>query len=234
VCVPHRRWQLDADADQELEYLDLRGAPEVTAAGQAWAKVAQQARQAGAEPGRVFGLAHAVVARWWDQALHWEQEEIWPRRLHQVAGGDAGADISRWRLVGRDAVTFPEVVTVASALLDPVMAELLWEDSEAEKPQPLPPDGWFCSSLGRRVGRPWLGLLAASDRGGPLLAWMRCVVRSRWDTLTDNGRADDPRRVQRDYRPVAMATGLHMLARERKVPAPAPTGASPSPQSSAD
>lgn len=89
VCVRHGRWQLDADADQPLEDLDLRGVPEVVAAQRRWAGVARRAVRAGAECGEVFALAHAVVARWWDEALYWEREEIWPRRLHQVAGGDA-------------------------------------------------------------------------------------------------------------------------------------------------
>ncbi|WP_455570012.1 hypothetical protein [Streptomyces rishiriensis] len=66
VCVRHGRRLLDADADQPLEHLDLRGVPEVTAAQRRWAKVAQRAVRAGAEPERVFALAHAVVwlRRW--------------------------------------------------------------------------------------------------------------------------------------------------------------------------
>ncbi|WP_051790712.1 hypothetical protein [Streptomyces sp. NRRL S-1022] len=65
----------------------------------------------------MFALAHAAVARWWDEALHWqeEEEEIWPHRLHRLAGGNAGKDLERWRIVGRDAAIFPEVVTVAQA-----------------------------------------------------------------------------------------------------------------------
>ncbi|MET9880200.1 hypothetical protein ABZZ36_37160 [Actinacidiphila glaucinigra] len=74
----------------------------------------------------MFALAHAVVARWWEQALHWEREEVWPRRLLLLAGGDAGGDLDWWRIVGRDAVVFPEVVAVADALLDPAMAQLAW------------------------------------------------------------------------------------------------------------
>lgn len=71
VCVRHGRWQLDADADQPLEHLDLRGVPEVAAAQRRWAGVARRAVPAGAEPEEVLALAHAVVARWWEQALHW-------------------------------------------------------------------------------------------------------------------------------------------------------------------
>ncbi|WP_439673364.1 hypothetical protein [Embleya sp. MST-111070] len=63
----------------------------------------------------MFGVAWAVVCRWWESVLTWEREEIWPRRLHAVAGGDAGGDFAWWRVVGRDAVVFPEVVAVADA-----------------------------------------------------------------------------------------------------------------------
>ncbi|MEU5099761.1 hypothetical protein [Streptomyces sp. NPDC020996] len=138
VCARHERWLLDADADQPLEHLDLRGVPEVAAAQRRWAGVARRAGRAGAKGGEVFALAHAVVARWWEEALHWQQEEIWPHRLHQVAGGNAGTDFERWRIVGRDAVVFPEVVAVADALLDPAMAELVWTDSGAGRPRPGP------------------------------------------------------------------------------------------------
>ncbi|MER5570645.1 hypothetical protein ABT083_31305 [Streptomyces goshikiensis] len=103
--------------------------PEVSAAQRRWAGVARRAVRAGVVPERVFALAYAVVARWWEQAFGWERETVWPRRLHQVAGGDAGDagdDLERWRIVGRDAVVFPEVVAVADTLLDPGMAELVW------------------------------------------------------------------------------------------------------------
>ncbi|MGW3512390.1 hypothetical protein [Streptomyces sp. NPDC000994] len=172
VCARHGRWLLDADADQPYEYLDVRRLPEVTAAQRRWAGVVRRGVRAGAGPERVFALAYAVVARWWEQALQWERETLWPRRLHQVAGGDAGGDLERWRIVGRDAVVFPEVVAVADTLLDPVMAELVWRDSGAGRPRALPADGMFCRRLGERVGRGWLGTLAATDHGGPLIAWM--------------------------------------------------------------
>ncbi|MEV7840029.1 DNA-binding protein, partial [Streptomyces albidoflavus] len=144
VCVQHGRWLLDADADQPHEHLDVRSLPEVVAAQRRWVGMARRAVRAGAEPERVFALAYAVVARWWEQAYTWERETIWPQRLHQVAGGDAGGDLERWRIVGRDAVVFPEVVAVADALLDRGMAELVWMDSGAGRPRALPPDGVFC------------------------------------------------------------------------------------------
>jgi hypothetical protein len=216
VCGRHGRWGLDADADQVLEHLDVRGLPEVVAASRQWAGVARCAVRAGADPGRVFALAHAVVARWWDEALRWDREEVWPRRLHLVAGGDAGADFERWRAVGRDTVVFPEVVAVAGALLDPAMADLVWLDAGAGRSRPLPADGAFCRELGERVGRPWLGPLAAVDYGGPLIAWMGTVIRARRGVPHGAGRADDPWWVRRENLPVPMATGLRLLAREKK------------------
>ncbi|MGW0886323.1 DNA-binding protein [Streptomyces sp. NPDC002671] len=216
VCARHARWRLDADADQPLEFLDLRGLPEVVAARRRWAGVARRAARAGVEAERVFGLAHAVVCRWWDQALHWEQEEVWPRRLHQVAGGNAGGDLERWRIVGRDTVVFPEVVAVAEALLDPVMAELAWRDSGEKHPRPLPADGAFCRRLGERVGRSWLGPLAATDYGGPLIGWMGSVIRTRRSTGHPPGYPEDPWRVRQEHQPATMTAQLRVLVKERQ------------------
>ncbi|WP_344387681.1 DNA-binding protein [Streptomyces vastus] len=218
VCARHGRWQLDADADQPLEHLDLRGVPEVVAAQRRWAGVGRRAVRAGAEPERVFALAHAVVARWWEQALQWEREKVWPRRLHQVAGGNAGADLERWRIVGRDAVVFPEVVAVADALLDPAMAELAWRDSGAGRPRPLPADGAFCRRLGERVGRPWLGPVAATDYGGPLTSWMGSVIRLRRGAGGPPGYGNDPWWLRQEHQPSTMAGQLRVLGKEKKAP----------------
>ncbi|OII65954.1 DNA-binding protein [Streptomyces sp. CC53] len=218
VCVRHGRWLLDADADQPHECLDVRQLPEMVWAQRRWAGVARRAVRAGAEPERVFTLAWAVVARWWDQALHWERETIWPRRLHQVAGGNAGGDLAWWRIVGRDAVVFPEVVTVADALLDPAMAELVWVDSGAGRPRALAADGMFCRRLGERVGRAWLGPLAATDHGGPLIAWMGSVIRRRRGAGGPPGYADDPWWVRQEHQPVTMAGQLRVLGKEKRAP----------------
>ncbi|MET7665908.1 DNA-binding protein [Streptomyces sp. NPDC005463] len=224
VCGRHGRWLLDADTDQPLEHLDVRHLPEVVAAQRRWAGVARRAVRAGAEPERVFALAHAVVARWWEQALHWERETIWPRRLHHVAGGDAGSDLERWRVVGRDAVVFPEVVAVADALLDPAMAQLAWLDSGAGRPRPLPSDGMFCRRLGERAGRDWLGPLAAADHGGPLIAWMGSVIRRRRVAGGDSrpgeagGYDNDPWWLRQEHQPVTMAAQLRVLGKEKKAP----------------
>ncbi|MFH8399576.1 DNA-binding protein [Streptomyces anulatus] len=218
VCVRHGRWLLDADADQPHEYLDVRRLPEVGAAQRRWAGVVRRAVRAGAEPERVFALAQAVVARWWEQALHWEREKVWPWRLHQVAGGDAGGDLEWWRIVGRDAVVFPEVVAVADALLDPGMAQLVWVDSGAGRPQVLSVDGLFCHRLGERVGRGWLGPLVAADHGGPLIAWMGSVIRLRRGVGGPPGYDNDPWWLRREHQPVTMAGQLRVLGKEKKAP----------------
>ncbi|WP_229758432.1 DNA-binding protein [Peterkaempfera bronchialis] len=218
ACVRHGRWLLDADANQPLEHLDLRGLPEVVAAQRRWASVARRAVRAGAEPERVFALAQAVVARWWEQALQWERETVWPRRLHQVAGGDAGGDLERWRVVGRDAVVFPEVVAVVDALLDPAMAELVWADSGAGRPRALPADGMFCRRLGERLGRGWLGPLAATDHGGPLIAWMGSVIRLRRGAGGPPGYDNDPWWLRQEPHAPTMAGQLRVLGKEKKAP----------------
>ncbi|CAL9666993.1 DNA-binding protein [Streptomyces sp. enrichment culture] len=218
ACVRHGRWLLDADANQPLEHLDLRGVPEVVAVQRGWSGVARRAVRAGAEPERVFALSHAVVARWWEQAYGWEREKIWPQCLHQVAGGDAGGDLEWWRVVGRDAVVFPEVVAVAEMLLDPAMAELVWVDSGAGRPRALPLDGLFCRGLGERVGRPWLGPLAAADHGGPLLAWMGSVIRLRRGAGGPPGYDNDPWWLRQEHQAATMAGQLRVLGKEKKAP----------------
>ncbi|MFE4177454.1 DNA-binding protein [Streptomyces sp. NPDC056909] len=213
VCVRHGRWLLDADADQPLEYLDVRGVPEVAAAQRRWTGVARRAARAGVEPERVFALAYAVVARWWEQALHWEREALWPRRLHQVAGGNAGTELERWRIVGRDTVIFPEVVAVADALLDPAMAELAWRASGGTRPRVRGGDDPLCHRMGERVDRDWLGPLIAADYGGPLSGWRGAIVRARRGGGLPGWR-DDPWHLKREQQPATMAGQLRVMAAE--------------------
>ncbi|EGX54544.1 DNA-binding protein, partial [Streptomyces zinciresistens K42] len=213
VCARHGRWLLDADADQPLEYLDVRDVPEVAAAQRRWTGVARRAARAGVEPERVFALAHAVVARWWEQALQWEHEAAWPRRLHQVAGGNAGTKLELWRIVGRDAVVFPEAVAVADALLDPAMAELAWRASGGMRPRVRGGDDPFCHRLGERVDRDWLGPLIAADYGGPLSSWRGAIVRARRGGEPPGWR-DDPWHLKREQQPATMAGQRRVTAAE--------------------
>ncbi|MFF1872338.1 hypothetical protein [Kitasatospora herbaricolor] len=134
-----------------------------------------------------------------------------------AAGGDAGGDFWRWRAVARDTAIFPEVVEVAAALLDPVMAGLVWQDSGAGRPRALPADGAFCRRLGERVGRGWLGPLAAVDFGGPLIAWMGAVVRRRRGVAAP-GHRDGLWWVRRELEPVSTAAQLRALTKEARRP----------------
>lgn len=163
----------------------------------------------------MFAVAHAVVARWWEQALYWEQEEIWPWRLHQLAGGSVGADLARWRIVGRDAAIFPEVVAVAGALLEPAMAEVAWRASGAMRPRARDTDDAFCRRLGERVGRDWLGPLLAADTGSPLNDFTGAVVRRRRGDGPPGWR-NDPWRLKREQQPATMAGQLRVMAAQAR------------------
>jgi len=216
ICLRHGRWLLDADADQPLEHLDLRLLPEVVAAQRRWPGAARRALRAGVEPQQAFTLAHAVVARWWEQALHWEQEEIWPRRLHHLAGGNAGPRLEWWRIVGRDTAIFPEVMAVAQSLLEPAMAEVAWQASGGMKPRARSADDPFCHRLGERVGRTWLGAELAADHGSPLNDWKGAVVRARRRETGPPGWPEDPWRLKREQQPATMAGQLRVLAAEQQ------------------
>ncbi|MFE1500471.1 DNA-binding protein, partial [Streptomyces albidoflavus] len=126
--------------------------------------------------------------------------------------------LERWRIVGRDAVVFPEVVAVADALLNPAMAELVWADSGAGRPRALPADGLFCRQLGERLGRGWLGQLAATDRGGPLIAWMGSVIRRRRGVGGPPGYDNDPWWLRQEHQAATMAGQLRVLGKEKKAP----------------
>ncbi|MEU9412324.1 hypothetical protein AB0E08_42440 [Streptomyces sp. NPDC048281] len=116
--------------------------------------------------------------------------------------------------MGRDTVVFPEVVAVADTLLDPAMAQLAWTDSGAGRPRALPADGKFCRRLGERVGRPWLGPLAATDYGGPLTSWMGSVIRIRRGVGGPPGYDNDPWWLRQEHQPATMAGQLRVMAAE--------------------
>lgn len=223
VCARHQRWMLTAGDGHRHHHLDLRAAPEVAAAQRAWPKVARQAVAAGADPGRVFALAHAVVCAWWEQALEWEHERIWPARLHAVAGGDAGPRFWWWRVIARDAVVFPETVALARVLLDPGMQERIWDDHGSGGPvRPFRPDGTFFRELAVRLGRPWLAdvgqtpqrglVLGGPLHAGPLLDCMGAFTRIRRGQQDPNGYGLDPWWLRADHRPASARVQLRALA----------------------
>lgn len=223
VCARHRRWMLTCGDGHRHRNLDLRASPEVAAAQRAWPKVARTAAAADADPGRVFALAHAVVCAWWEQALGWERERTWPARLHAVAGGDAGPRFWWWRVVTRDAVTFPETVTLAAALLDHGVQERIWDDHGRGGPvRPFRPDGAFFRELAVRLERPWLAMCEqAAERGlvlegplhaGPLLDCMGAFTRIRRGQQHSKGYGLDPWWLRAEHRPASARVQLRALA----------------------
>ncbi|MFF8248083.1 hypothetical protein [Streptomyces griseus] len=58
-----------------------------------------------------------------------------------------------WRIVGRDAVVFPEAVAVAGVLLEPGTSELAWEAFGGERLRARGADDPLC----RRLGGGWGG-----------------------------------------------------------------------------
>lgn len=135
--------------------------------------------------------------------------------------------------MGRDAAVFPEVVAVADALLDPAMAELVWVDSGAGRSRPLAADGAFCRRLGERVGRPWLGPLAATDYGGPLTSWMGAVIRLRRGAGGPPGYDNDPWWLRQEHQSATLAGQLRVLGKEKKAPGSATTWRAAVPPNSA-
>lgn len=223
VCARHQRWMQTAGDGHRHCNLDLRAAPEIAAAHRAWPKTARNAAAAGADPGRVFALARAVVCAWWEQALEWEQERIWPARLHAVAGGDAGPRFWWWRIVAREAVVFPESVALAGVLLDPGMQERIWDDHGRGGPvHPFRPDGAFFRELAVRLGRPWLAdtgqapqtglVLGGPLHAGPLLDCVGAFTRIRRGQQDPRGYGLDPWWLRADHRPASARVQLRELA----------------------
>ena len=212
ICRRHQRWTLSAGEGHPLEYLDLRSCPEITAAQRRWPTLARQAAAAEVASGAVFAVARAVVCQWWDLALEWPGEHIWPTRLHALAGVAASEKFWWWRAVTRDTATYPETIALAHALVDPTVAEMVWQDSGAEHIKPFPPDGRFAQELGRRLDRPWLGETGAVPDSSALNAWWGALVRRRRGTGQLGDWGHDPWWIPRDHQPRSVAAQLQTQA----------------------
>jgi hypothetical protein len=212
VCRRHWRWTLGAGEGHDLEHLDLSGCPEIVAAQRRWPVVVRRAVAARVAPGAVFAVAQAVVCQWWELALEWTDERIWPARLHQLAGGDASDRFWWWRAVTREAATFPETVALAEALADPAVADTVWRDSGAEQVRPFPPDGEFARELGRRLDRPWLATASAVPDSSVLNRWWGTIVRRRREIGQPGDWGQDPWWIPREDQPASVAAQLRTLA----------------------
>ena len=212
VCWRHRRWTLGAGERHDLEHLDLSACPEIMTAQRRWPAVVRRAAAAQVTPEAAFAVAQAVVCQWWQLALEWEDEQIWPARLHQLAGGDAGTQFWWWRAVAREASIFPEAIALTETLLDPGVAEMVWQDSGAEHIRPFPPDCEFARELGRRLGRSWLGAVGAVPDSSALNRWWGALVRHRRGTGQPGDWGQDPWWIPREDQPASVTAQLRTLA----------------------
>ncbi|MFE0972981.1 hypothetical protein ACFW3X_32345, partial [Streptomyces sp. NPDC058826] len=70
----------------------------------------------------------------------------------------------------------------------------------------------------KKVPGSGLGPLAATDHGGPLIAWMGSVIRLRRGAGGPPGYDNDPWWLRQEHRAATMAGQLRVLGKEKKVP----------------
>ncbi|MEV7499023.1 TniQ family protein, partial [Micrococcus luteus] len=107
VCPRHRYWLMSLPGS-EGRVIGLAGCPEVVQAQEDHRRLLRRSPVAGS----AFEVAEAVTAWWWAQ--QWPEEHLWPMRLG--AAMPAGENPQRWRILGRDLVTYPETVALATLL----------------------------------------------------------------------------------------------------------------------
>ncbi|MFE2718904.1 transposase [Streptomyces mirabilis] len=221
LCVRHGRWLLDVGEGHPLEFADVGCLTrELSRAQRRFGRLVRARAGAGVEDGEMFALARAVVCGWWERKDFWARERVWGPRLERVVTatrgqypGLEGWEERQWRLLVRDAVIFPEVVTVAAAVSDPV----LWRVAAGSVTSSLvrKPGGSqeFVAALGARLGREWLGEVERSHQAGPLSVWVQAVAR---DQRRPAGVLPPPGRgmwwVRSAHRPVEVGPGLRLLA----------------------
>ncbi|WP_309050447.1 helicase associated domain-containing protein [Streptomyces sp.] len=173
VCVRHQCWMLEAPvvdgAAAVPGQLDLRYVPQIGAAQRRHVRLLRRSAHAG----EAFTVAQAIMASWWDEP--WPEEILWPDRLRLMAPSN---DLA-WRTAARDAVTYPEAVTLAAALADPSLQQRLLDDAGRHQPHALADVPGLVDELARRLERPWLAGRLSAITTGPLNAWVRACVRTR-------------------------------------------------------
>lgn len=172
VCTTHQCWMLETPPTDGTTtspgQLDLRNTPLIVAAQRRHARLLRRYPHTA----EAFTTAQAVLASWWNEP--WPQETAWPERLRQMTRGDAA-----WRDAARDAVTYPEAVTLTAVLADPSVQEQLLTDAGAHQPHALADVPGFVGELAQRLQRPWLADRLGALTTGPLNAWVRACIRTR-------------------------------------------------------
>ncbi|MFI9771669.1 DNA-binding protein [Streptomyces sp. NPDC052415] len=222
LCVRHGRWLLDAGEGHPWKFADVGGlARELEAAQRRFGRLVRAEADAGGDVvgGEVFALARAVVCGWWEREEFWARERVWGLRLEQVVAatcrrypGPAGWGERQWRLLVRDVVVFPEVVTVAAALSNPAVRGLAALGAAPALVRRPGGEG-FIAALGARLGREWLGDVEQPGQAGPLSLWVQAVAREQ---RRPAGAGPPPGRgvwwVRSAHRPVEVGPGLRLLA----------------------
>ncbi|MFD6231624.1 helicase associated domain-containing protein [Streptomyces sp. NPDC060232] len=149
--------------------LDVRHVPQIAAAQRRHARLLRRSPHAG----EAFAVAQAVAASWWDES--WPEETLWPDRLRSMALGNGLV----WRVAARDAVTYPEAVTLAAALADAGVQQQLLDEAGRHQPHSLADVPRLVDELARRLERPWIADRLTVATTGPLNAWVRACVRSQ-------------------------------------------------------
>ncbi|MET7903914.1 helicase associated domain-containing protein [Streptomyces sp. NPDC005355] len=122
-----------------------------------------------------YTVAQAVIATWWNAA--WPQETVWAQRLDALARANPGTKISPH--APRDAVTYPDTVTLAGLLASPFWQRQILADAGSHRPHVPADTPSFTHELARRLRRPWLASMLADSDSGPLTAWLQACWRSQ-------------------------------------------------------
>lgn len=172
ICTTHQCWRLEAPLTGGTTTgpgeLDLRNTPRIVAAQHRHVRLLRRYPHTA----DAFTTAQAVLASWWNEP--WPEETAWPERLRQMTHGDAA-----WRDAARDAVTYPEAVTLTAFLADPRVQRQLLAGAGAHQPHALTDVPGFAGELARRLQRPWLADRLGALTTGPLNAWIRACIRTR-------------------------------------------------------
>lgn len=173
VCPTHRCWMLETPVVDEATavpgQLDLRNVPQIVAAQRRHVRLLRRYPHTA----EAFTTAQAVLASWWDKP--WPEETAWPERLRQMTHNTDAA----WRGAARDAVTYPEAVTLTALLADPGVQAQLLADAGTHQPHALADVPGFPSELAQRLQRPWLADRLGALTTGPLNAWVRACIRTQ-------------------------------------------------------
>ncbi|MEV5438490.1 hypothetical protein AB0K80_21110 [Streptomyces sp. NPDC052682] len=115
----------------------------------------------------------------------------------------SGADPDWWRLLVRDAVTYPETIALTSVLTDDRTRQRLLADTGGHLPHTLAYTPGLITELARVTRRPWLAGRIASTSAGPLLVWVHHCSRAEAgpaaaDRLWTLHMAHRPRSIDRE------------------------------------